>query len=135
MISALAHLEHYAAAFSTDLAAAAARHYTDGVVMRVPGSFSGAGTAHGKDAVLAAHQALHHLTDGTAGPRQMLAALTNGDHALVRLRFGASRHRRALEWERTLLYRFEDELIAEIVIFDDPADQVEALLADGPHHN
>src|SRR3989440_13093434 len=92
-------LERYAEAFTADPVNAAAQFYTGTIVMRVPGTHAGAGTAVGAAAVLSAHEALHRLTGGTARPGEVLIVLQSGDLILVRVRFAAHRCADTLDWD------------------------------------
>src|SRR2546421_7027587 len=75
-------LERYAEAFTADPVNAAAQFHTDTIVMRVPGTHAGAGTAV-----------------GTAHPREVLNVLQSDDLILVRVRFAAHRCADTLDWD------------------------------------
>jgi hypothetical protein len=97
-----------------------------------PGDYPGAGRSVGREAVSASLAAVRARTDGTLGPRALLGAWITGESVLVRARFEATRDGRHQEWTRDVVYRFNGDLIAEIIVFDEDPDAVQALLGDDP---
>jgi ketosteroid isomerase-like protein len=132
MLTVLDRLGAYSNAFLADPADAAARFHAPDVVMQVPGDYPGAGRSVGREAVSASLAAVRTRTDGTLGPRALLGAWTTGESVLVRARFEATRDGRHQEWTRNIVYRFNGDLIAEIVVFDEDPDAVQALLGNDP---
>jgi ketosteroid isomerase-like protein len=113
----------YGAAWERGDPEAAWAFYADDVVMRLPGRGSLAGEHVGRDAVIAAIQALLARTSDTAAEVEVLDRLTSGDRVALVLREAAQRGADRLELRRVNVYRIAEQRIAEIDVYE--ADQYE----------
>ena len=116
-------LDGYAAAWERGDLDAAAACYAEDVVMRLPGRGALAGEHRGRDAVIAAIQALIARTSGSAPEVEVLDRLVSGERVALVVREAVVREGERLELRRVNLYRVEADRIAEIDIFE--ADQYE----------
>jgi ketosteroid isomerase-like protein len=123
-------LQRYADAFQRDHRQAGEEFYADDIVLRVPGRYRWAGVFRGRDVVVDALAAISDATQGTIGPRQLYGAAFAAGQALVRLRMGAARAGRELEWDRVIAYRVAHGRIVEITNYDYDLHAVDALFAD-----
>lgn len=113
----------YAAAWARGDPPAAWAFYADDVVMRLPGRGPLAGAHHGRDAVIAAIQALLARTTGDAVEVEVRDQLVSGERVALVLVESVARGDRRLRLERVNVYRVREGRITEIDIYE--ADQYE----------
>lgn len=114
----------YSAAWARGDIEAAERFYSDDVVMRVPGRGDLAGTHEGKQAVIAAIDAVLARTTGLSVQVDVLDRLSSSDRIAVLMRQTSQRGETQLEIRRVNLYEVRDGLIVGIDVFE--ANQYEA---------
>src|SRR5262245_58994963 len=102
-------LHRYAVAYGEDHTRAASDFYADDVVLRIPGRHPFAGEFSGREAAVAALNALASATNGTLGPREVRNAAFASAAAMVHVLMGAARQGRTAEWERVILYRLSGQ--------------------------
>ena len=113
----------YAGAWQRGEPEAAFALYADDVTMRLPGRGSLAGEHHGRQAVIAAIEALLARTSGDAVEVTVIDRLVSEDRVALVVREAVHRGDERLELERVNLYRVVDGTITDITIFE--ADQYE----------
>lgn len=111
----------YAAAWERGDPEAAWEFYADHVVMHLPGRGSLAGAHEGRDAVVAAIQALLARTSTLSAEVEVLDRLVSGERVALVLREAVVRGDEWLELHRVNVYRVEFGKITEIDVFE--ADQ------------
>jgi ketosteroid isomerase-like protein len=111
----------YAAAWERGEPEAAWEWYADDVVLRLPGRGRLAGGHRGRDAVVAAIQALLARTSDSAAEVEVLDRLVSDDRVALVVREAVQRGDERLELRRVTVYRVADERIAEIDVYE--ADQ------------
>lgn len=116
-------LAEYAAAWSDGNPARAWDFYADDVVMHLPGRGPLAGTHRGRDAVVAAIQALLDRTSDSAVEVEVIDRLVSDERVAMLVREVVVRGDHRLELRRINAYRVRDDKIYEIDIFE--ADQYE----------
>jgi hypothetical protein len=116
-------LAGYAAAWEGGRPEEAWTYYSDDVVMRLPGRGTLAGDHRGREAVIAAIQALLARTGDSSAEVEVLDRLVSGDRVAMVVREVVTRGDERLELRRVNVYRVEADKIAEIDIFE--ADQYE----------
>jgi len=114
-------VDSYAAAWGRGDRSAAFTHYADDVVMTLPGRSSLAGIHRGREAVIAAIEALVARTDGLPVTVDVQDRLVSARRVGLVLREAVSRGEELLELSRVNLYTVEDGRITSIDIFE--ADQ------------
>lgn len=114
-------LSAYAAEWARGDPEAAFRFYAPDVTMRLPGRGTLAGLHEGRDAVIAAINALLARTDGIPVEVEVIDRLVSPTRVAMLLREACSRGDDHLELRRVNLYRVEDGLITAIDVFE--ADQ------------
>jgi ketosteroid isomerase-like protein len=120
-------LERYARAWESGDVAAIVASYHDDIVLHWYGRNALAGEHRGKAAALAALGELARLAGRKlVGVDDLLVGATRGA-LLVRERF--EREGRVLELERVLVFRVQDERIAECWAYDRDARELDGLLA------
>lgn len=116
-------LAAYGAAWAEGDAPRAWGFYADDVVMRLPGRGPLAGSHVGRDAVIAAIEALLARTDDASAEVEVIDRLASADRVALLVREVVVRGDARLELRRVNAYRVRDDKITEIDIFE--ADQYE----------
>ena len=111
-------MRRYSAALTAGKAVDALPFYAEDLVLHIPGRSPHAGTFRGQDAVLAYYTRIFRDTDGKFQPLGVDDILASDTHAASLVRWRVERDGRTLEIERVVIYRIEDERIAEIWVHD-----------------
>ena len=111
-------MRRYSEALTAGKAAHVLPFFADDLVLHIPGRSPHAGTFRGKDAVLAYYTRLFRDTDGRFQPLGVDDILASDTHAASLVRWRVERDGRVLEIDRVVVYRIEDEKIAEIWVRD-----------------
>jgi len=119
----------YAAAWARGDPPAAWAFYADDVVMRLPGRGLLAGAHHGRDAVIAAIQALLARTTGDAVEVEVRDQLVSGERVALVLVESVARGDRRLRLERVNVYRVREGRITEIDIYEANQYEVDEFFA------
>ena len=111
-------MRRYSAALTAGKAADALPFYAEDLVLHIPGRSPHAGTFRGQDAVLAYYTRIFRDTDGKFQPLGVDDILASDTHAASLVRWRVERDGKTLEIDRVVIYRIEDERIAEIWVHD-----------------
>jgi ketosteroid isomerase-like protein len=111
-------MRRYSAALTAGQAAEVLPYYAEDLVLHIPGRSPHAGTFHGQDAVLAYYTRIFRDTEGRFESLGVDDILASDTHAASLVRWRVTRGERTLEIDRVVVYRIEDERIAEIWVRD-----------------
>ena len=123
-------MRRYAAALQAGQAAEALPFYAEDLVLHIPGKSAHAGTFHGQDAVLAYYTRVFRDTDGAFEPLGVDDILASDTHAATLVRWRVRRGDRTLDIDRVVIYRIENERIAEIWVRDWDQAAYDEMFAD-----
>lgn len=110
--------DYLAAATRQDVAAMRAAFATD-MVYRVPGRSLLAGTTTGQDAALEYYRRIMAMSGGTYRILSIEDWLESPDRIALIAREAVTVKGRSLEWTRIVVFRFRDDRISEVTLFDD----------------
>ena len=102
--------------------------FSDDAVWTVPGSGAMAGTYRGREAIFRFLARLPKETGGTYGS-ELVDVLASDERAAALYRARGTRHGRTLELDQVLLFRFEGELVREVLALPSDPDAFEAFWA------
>ena len=111
-------MRRYSAALTAGQAAEVLPYYAEDLVLHIPGRSPHAGTFHGQDAVLAYYTRIFRDTEGRFESLGVDDILASDTHAASLVRWRVTRGDRTLEIDRVVVYRIENERIAEIWVRD-----------------
>jgi ketosteroid isomerase-like protein len=123
-------MRRYSAALTAGKAAEVLPYYAEDLVLHIPGRSPHAGTFHGQDAVLAYYTRVFQDTDGRFEPLGVDDILASDTHAASLVRWKVERNGRSILIDRVVVYRIEDEKIAEIWVRDWDQYAYDELFAD-----
>ena len=102
--------------------------FAEDAVWTVPGSGTMAGTYRGREAIFRFLARLPKETDGTYRS-ELVDVLTSDERAAALYRARGTRHGRTLELDQVLLFRFERDLVREVLALPSDPDAFEAFWA------
>lgn len=119
-----------------DYLAAAARQdvpamlslFADDLVYRVPGAGPLAGTYRGKNAPLEYYGRIMAMSEGSYAIENIVDWLESETRVALIADETVTRKGRTVRWQRTVLFRFAGDKVAEVSLFDDRLDELDALL-------
>jgi uncharacterized protein len=123
-------MQRYSEALTAGKAAEVLPYYAEDLVLHIPGRSPHAGTFHGQDAVLAYYTRVFRDTDGRFEPLGVDDILASDTHAASLVRWKVERNGRSILIDRVVVYRIEDEKIAEIWVRDWDQYAYDELFAD-----
>ena len=102
--------------------------FADDLVYRVHGRGPLSGETHGKSAALDYFGKVMELTGGTYSITGVVDWLASSERVALVANESATRHGKNLEWTRVIVFRFRENLIAEVSLFDDRQTELDELL-------
>jgi ketosteroid isomerase-like protein len=102
--------------------------FADDAVWVVPGSGAMAGSYRGREAIFRFLARLPKETGGTYRS-ELVDVLASAERAAALYRAHGTRHGRRLELDQVLLFRFEGELVTEVLALPSDPDAFEAFWA------
>ena len=123
-------MRRYSETLTAGKAADVLPFYADDLVLHIPGRSPHAGTFRGQDAVLSYYTRVFRDTDGKFQPLGVDDILASDTHAASLVRWRVERNGEELLIDRVVVYRIENEKIAEIWVRDWDQYAYDALFAD-----
>jgi ketosteroid isomerase-like protein len=123
-------MRRYSETLTAGKAADVLPFFADDLVLHIPGRSPHAGTFHGQDAVLSYYTRVFRDTDGRFQPLGVDDILASDTHAASLVRWQVERNGRELLIDRVVIYRIENDKIAEIWVRDWDQYAYDALFAD-----
>ena len=123
-------MRRYSETLTAGKAADVLPFFAEDLVLHIPGRSPHAGTFRGQDAVLSYYTRVFRDTDGRFQPLGVDDILASDTHAASLVRWRVERNGRELEIDRVVVYRIEDEKIAEIWVRDWDQYAYDELFAD-----
>ena len=123
-------IRRYSETLTAGKAADVLPFFAEDLVLHIPGRSPHAGSFRGKDAVLAYYTRIFRDTEGRFQPLGVDDILASDTHAASLVRWRVERDGRVLEIDRVVVYRIEDEKIAEIWVRDWDQYAYDELFAD-----
>ena len=129
MSNTKALVESYLEASERGDRAAMLAAYSEDFVYNVFGRSPVSGTTQGQSAALDYYKKMVELSDGTYALTGVEDIMASENHAALVVNETVSRSGKTVNWKRVVLFRFRDDLIAEISLFDDKRYELDGLLS------
>lgn len=103
--------------------------FSEDFVYNVFGRSPVSGATKGQSAALDYYGKMMELSGGTYALTGVENIMTSENHAALVVNETVSRNGKTVDWKRVVLFKFRDDLITEISLFDDKRYELDELLA------
>ena len=103
--------------------------FSEDFVYNVFGRSPVSGTTVGQSAALDYYGKMVELSGGTYALTDVEDIMVSDNHAAMVVKDTVSRNGKTVNWKRVVLFRFRDDLITEISLFDDKRYEIDELLS------